>query len=383
VSNLRAPIEARLSRLRREGLRGLVRIEADTLLRIVKATVAAALAWEVGSLTSSPRPVLASLGAVLVVQVTVRATLARTIQLTIGVTVGLVIAVLIGHALGVHWWSIGLVVLGGLVVGEVLRLGAFSSQVAISALLAYSLGSGYGAIRAVDTAVGAVIGAAINVLIPPPSQVAGSARTVRGIAEDLATLLADIAEGLARPLDTAVAQRWLDRGRDLSAVLREADDGLTSAQENLRFNHRGRTEVDRLDRIAEGRRAIDHAATQTRGIIRTLLEASRAPSGVEAGPGLLGQLSPLVQTTAAAVGAFGRLQADPASTPDREHADAAAADGRRQVGVVSERLAGLDMTDPVQAGLARQVSSILVDADRLLHEVDVRDGAHATATAPS
>jgi uncharacterized membrane protein YgaE (UPF0421/DUF939 family) len=115
--------------------------------------------------------VLASLGAVLVVQVTVRATLARTIQLTIGVSVGLAIAVLVGNAVGLRWWSIGLVVLGGLMIGELLRLGASSSQVAISALLAYSLSSAYGAVRAVDTVVGAVIGAAVNLLVPPPSQV--------------------------------------------------------------------------------------------------------------------------------------------------------------------------------------------------------------------
>ena len=85
------------------------------------------------------------------------------------------IAVLVGNAVGLHWWSIGLVVLGGLMIGELLRLGAFSSQVAISALLAYSLGSGYGAVRAIDTVVGAVIGAAVNVLVPPPSQVKSSA----------------------------------------------------------------------------------------------------------------------------------------------------------------------------------------------------------------
>jgi uncharacterized membrane protein YgaE (UPF0421/DUF939 family) len=125
MTSVRAGLESRLARLRRMGLRGVVHIHPDTLLRIVRATLAAAVAWEVASLMNSSRPVLASLGAVLVVQVTVRATLARTIQLTIGVSVGLAIAVLVGNAVGLHWWSIGLVVLGGLMIGELLRLGAF------------------------------------------------------------------------------------------------------------------------------------------------------------------------------------------------------------------------------------------------------------------
>lgn len=383
MTSLRAGVEARLARLRRLGVRGLLSIEPDTLLRIVKATAAAAIAWEVAALLNSPRPVLASLGAVLVVQVTVRATFARSIQLTIGVTAGLIISVGVGDILGVHWWTIALVVLGGLVVGEILRLGAFSSQVAISGLLAYSLGSGYGTVRAFDTAVGAVIGAAVNVLIPPPSQVAASARTMRGIGEDLGALLADVGDGLTERLDPAVLDRWLDRARDIAGSLRRAYDVLSAAQESLRFNHRGRAEVDRLDRVGEGRRALDHAATQARGIVRTLLEASQTASIAEAGTGAFRELGPLLRTAGGAVAAFGRLQVDPDSAPDREDATAATETGRAQLGALTERLVGLDTADPSQAAVARLLSSMLVDAERLLHEVDIRAGAHAAAVTPS
>jgi uncharacterized membrane protein YgaE (UPF0421/DUF939 family) len=383
MTSVRAGLEARLARLRRMGVRCVVHIQPDTLLRITKATVAAALAWEVASLMNSSRPVLASLGAVLVVQVTVRATLARTIQLTIGVSVGLAIAVLVGNAVGLHWWSIGLVVLGGLMIGELLRLGAFSSQVAISALLAYSLGSGYGAVRAIDTVVGAVIGAAVNVLVPPPSQVKSSAGTVRGIGEDLGALLADMGDGLAAPLNTPTLERWLERSRTIGGGLRRAQDAISDAEESLRFNHRGRAEVERLAQVNEGRSALEHASTQTGGMVRTLLEASETRYMVEAGAGAFREFGPLLYTAGGAVAAFSRLQADPASLADREDAVAAANAGKQRAAAVTERLVGLDTADPAQAAVARSLSSMLVDGERLLHEVDVRDGAHASAVMPT
>ncbi len=166
---LRGAIEQRVGRMRELGVRGALTIERITLLRLVKSTIAATIAYQAGELINSPRPVLAALGAILVVQVTVRASFARSIQLTIAVTLGLIATLLLGHVFGIHWWSIALVVLGGLIVGELLRLGAFSTQVAISALLALSLGGDYGYQRAVDTALGAVIGVAVNALISPPS----------------------------------------------------------------------------------------------------------------------------------------------------------------------------------------------------------------------
>lgn len=141
AGRLRTWFAGRLARLPRDGFRSLISIAAATRRRLVKATLAATLAWEAADLLSSPRPALASLAAILVVQITVRATLARSIQLTVGVTIGLIIAVSLGHLLGQHWWTIGLMVLGGLVTGELLRLGPFAGQAAISALLAFSLGA--------------------------------------------------------------------------------------------------------------------------------------------------------------------------------------------------------------------------------------------------
>jgi uncharacterized membrane protein YgaE (UPF0421/DUF939 family) len=150
---------------------------------------------------------------VLVVQVTVRATLWRSIQLTVAVTLGLAASVLLGHVLGLHWWSFGITILGGLVVGELLRLGPFSNQVALSALFALSLGSAYGYQRMIDTALGAGIGVLVNALIAPPTYVQEASRALRRVGDALGALLADIAAGLAMPPEPGIAQRWLTRAR--------------------------------------------------------------------------------------------------------------------------------------------------------------------------
>src|SRR5262249_1158744 len=64
-------LEQRVARVRSFGVREALTIEGATLRRVVKSTVAGVLAWEVAALINSPRPVLAPLGAILVVQVTV------------------------------------------------------------------------------------------------------------------------------------------------------------------------------------------------------------------------------------------------------------------------------------------------------------------------
>ena len=109
---IRRVLEERTARLRAIGLREALSIDGSTRRQLIKSTVAGTVAWEAAALLHSPRPVLASRGALLVVQVTVRASLSRSIQLTAAVTIGLAGSVLLGHRLGLHWWSVGITILG-------------------------------------------------------------------------------------------------------------------------------------------------------------------------------------------------------------------------------------------------------------------------------
>lgn len=374
---LRTSFEWRIARLRSLGWRGLLEIEQDTLQRLLKSTLAATLAWEAASLINSPRPVLACVGAILVVQVTVRASLARSIQLTVAVTFGLLAALFLGQLLGLHWWSIAVVVLFSLLAGEVLRLGPFSAQAAISGLLVVSLGSGYGYERAIDTVIGAAIGVVVNSVIAPPTYVQRASSELRRIGEDAAVLLADIGTGVSARFDVAAVRRWLEQARSISADAAVAEQTVAQGEESVRFNPRARGELDTLERLDQARIALAHAVTQARGIARTLLSLAEAPLSADE-HAALSALGPVLAEAGRQVGAFGRLQQRPDSEADRAAARAALTAARSARAAALPALADLGAIDSARA---REIGAILVDLDRLLNEADVDTGAHSSAVS--
>jgi uncharacterized membrane protein YccC len=400
------------ARLRALGLKETLVIQREVLRRILKSTLAATLAWLAAELINSPRPALASLAAIIVVQITVRASLARSIQLTVAVTLGLGAALALGRLAGLHWWSIAIVVLAGLIAGELLRLGNLSAQVSISAMLALSLGSGYGIERVIDTAIGALIGALVSALVAPPSHVSEASRTLRGIGEDLGALLADIGKGMAQRPNRDAIQRWLQRARDLGADSRAAIGTVKQGEESLQFNPLARNELAQLSRLTEARRALDHAISQTRGIIRSLMDLAQPiedPDAIR----VLRALSEVLAEASTAVASFGRLQEDAGSESDRHRLVQSCESAHRLGERVVLALAPMTATEealeaemtaattpaPVagqqdakyqtaasaatsRAAAGRLLSSVFVDVDRLLREVDIISGAHRAAVSP-
>lgn len=376
---IRRLIQERIARMRSIGIREALTINAATRRRLIKSTVAGTVAWEAAALIHSPRPVLASLGAILVVQVTVRASLSRSIQLTVAVTVGLAGSLLLGHLVGVSWWSVGITILGGLIVGELLRLGPFSNQAALSALFALSLGSTYGYERMIDTAIGAGIGVLINALIAPPTYVQEASQTLRRIGDELGALLADISAGLSTPPDRGVVQRWLTRAREISDMVQGADATVSQGEESLRFNHRARAEYERLQRIGEARLAFEHAVTQIRGIVRSMLDMDAQLRDPGLAP-VRAALADMMRELHVQVNTFGRLQQRPELSDERDksvRAHDAAVTARDRV---ADSLRALPAS---YDGTSRLLASILVDGERLMRELDVRDGAHVGGVAPA
>jgi hypothetical protein len=376
------------SRLRALGVKETLVIEREVFRRILKSTLAATLAWLAAEQIGSPRPALASLAAIIVLQLTVRASLARSIQLTVAVTLGLGAALALGNVVGLHWWSIALVVLAGLIAGELFRLGALSGQVSISALLALSLGSGYGIERAIDTVIGALIAVAVNALVAPPSHVSEASRTLRGIGEDLGALLGDLGAGSAKRPNDETIRRWLVRGRDLAADSRAAIGTVKQGEESLQFNPRARGELAQLSRLTEARRALDHSITQTRGIARSLLDLPQ-PIDDPSVAAVLASIGGMLAETGRAVAAFGRLQERPSSAADRDQIETSREAATVLAGQVVDLLAPLTSAETATAQSAdenvaatgRLLASILVDAERLVREVDITSGAHRGAVS--
>src|SRR5580704_17780945 len=107
-------------------------------------------------LPGTARSVLAPLTAVLVVQATAYQTVRSAFQRVVSVTAGVLVALAFSAAVGLTWWSLGLIIVAALLLGSALKLGEHMLEVPISAMLILSVDTGAAASgRIVDTLVGA------------------------------------------------------------------------------------------------------------------------------------------------------------------------------------------------------------------------------------
>jgi len=140
-------------------------------LRTAKTTLAAVVSWELAlRLPGTTPPVLAPLTALLVTQITLVETITGSLQRVGSVTAGVLMALLVADLLGLHWWSVGLVMFVSLVLGQILRLGPHRVEVPISALLVLTLGGtpGVARTRVLETLIGAGVGVIVNAVLVPP-----------------------------------------------------------------------------------------------------------------------------------------------------------------------------------------------------------------------
>ena len=191
-------------RRRRAGMRRRVRQRGRSAVfraaRLAGATTAAYLVAQVFGLVDPP-PLLAALTALLVVQATAASTLTHGLQRVLSVVAGVVLAVGFVSVVGLHWWSLFILVAASIVVGQLLRLGPYLIEVPISAMLVLGVGYASGAeaaalTRVMETLIGAAVGVLVNVLFPPAVRTRYAGQAVQRLAEEIAALLEEAAQGL-------------------------------------------------------------------------------------------------------------------------------------------------------------------------------------------
>jgi len=253
--------------------------ERDVLVQIAKGAVAAVIAWQVAKVAlHSDQPFLAPLAALIAVEATVYQSLRTTVQNVTAVLAGVLLAFLTARTLGVEWYSLGLVLLVALGMARWQRLGGSGLQVPTTALLAMTIAGGVQdtmlEARVIETLVGALIGATINMLILPPVHLRDGRESVASTARGVSRLLTSIAEGIRTGWSREDAQEWLDRARQLDARVRDARSASERGRESMRFNPRATPETLPVD-VASLDRAVDsleHVAVQCRSIAATLLD---------------------------------------------------------------------------------------------------------------
>ncbi len=188
-----------LSRLRGGGRAGL--------LWSLRITVAAVASYVVATLFfPGTQPLLAPLTSMLVVQVTPVSLLASGIDRVVAVVAGVSVAVAFAAVVPLEWWSLGLLILVSITIGQALHLRANLVEVAISGMLVLGVGSlsadAAAWQRIAETLVGAAVGIAANLLFPRKVASADAGRAIDGLADALGDLLNRAAAEL-----TAVVQR--------------------------------------------------------------------------------------------------------------------------------------------------------------------------------
>jgi uncharacterized membrane protein YccC len=287
---------------------GRVRVRG---VRTVKTTVAAVAAYLVAlPLSDNPRPVLAPLTALLVVQLTLYDTLRRGMRRVVSVLVGVLVAVVLSSWVGLTWWSLAIAVGGSLVLGRLLRLGDEMSEVPISAMLVLAVGGADSAAegRVLETLIGAVVGVVVGAVVAPPLYVRPASDAVNDLARQLARVLRTVSGEVREEYDRDPALRWLEEARGLGRDILRADRALERAESSMRLNPRAIRRPHASASLRSGLDALERSTVSLRGVCRSLadLVQTEGPEPVYP-PDVRAALSDLLADVADAVESYGAL----------------------------------------------------------------------------
>ncbi len=377
----RARVTARLREIapltvwRDRTLADLLGIDATVALQALKIAISAGLSWALAQwLFNSPAPIYAPITASFVAMITIRASLRDAFQRVLGVIVGIVVAIGVGELLGLHAWSIAVIVGLGFLVGKVLRLepGA-AAQIPVTGLLLVGLGQGAGQAetRVLDTLIGAAVAVIVNVLVVPPNRVSSARRAVDQLAELAVDVLSDMAEGVGRPWTRDEAADWLRRSRETRRLTTRAESEAETATDSLRL-HPGRRNW--TEPLAAMQRALDRLrviGVQTSVLARTLRDtADEHPTDNHRQPPMP-MAQDMITATAAAVDAFAHALLDPREEWTGSGPEAAVrgelAEARARVSAIQ-----LDVRDMLEANLSRGIylGTLVVETERILDELE-------------
>lgn len=194
------------------------------------------------------------------------------------------LAWLVGTTLGLHWWSMGIVILGALVIGRWPRLGDSGIQVPSLALLSLLTAGGtsedFTAATMLETLVKGVIGVAVNVLLFAPLHVQEPRERVLDYSRRVRALLDEVAENLRADWDADMVDSW----RETTDALHEETPGVVDlielGRESQRFNPRD--DPQRINPAWDGYRetveGLRRATWHVSGVVRTLGDGPPTPT---------------------------------------------------------------------------------------------------------
>ncbi|WP_432522734.1 FUSC family protein [Kineococcus sp. SYSU DK006] len=257
---------------------------ADTLSTTARLSTAGVLAYLLTLVvTRGPVDLTGALTALLVMQASAHASLRMGLVRVGAVLTGVLVAVALSTWSGLTWWSLGLAIAASLLLASALRLGQQALETPISAMLVLAVGGQEIAAetRVVTTLIGAGVGVAFTVLLPPPVP---TRRALAGIgtvaAEQADCLLVASSAMSARPITREQVSDWLARARRVDATAEEAARTVEALKDVRRLNARAIGTADAEPALRTGLQALEHTALA----IRTLFAVMRTEAPRRATP---------------------------------------------------------------------------------------------------
>ncbi|XRQ12612.1 FUSC family protein [Actinomadura welshii] len=356
------PVRVQLKRLRTQ----------PTTIVIARLAVTAVLSFQLASWlpATSPRPVLAPLTAILVVQVTLYQTIHHVWQRVVSVVVGVIVAALLSSVVGFSWWSLGVAITAALICGFVLRLGNYILEVPISAMLILSLGTGAAATgRIVETLVGALTGLVAGVLTSP-IKIQAAEEALEELSGTMARHLHDIADAVEKRPEPRTFDELLSQARSLTREVQRVDGELVHAEESIRLNPQGVGMLRSMVALRETLVALEHCGVTIRGLARCLADHANEPEQGREDPLSERDTRALLAMTtrhlATALGTYGRMRRQQFATGNTDLEDPLAShlDAAREERV---KLTGMLRADSPDWPLHGE---LLVHLDRLRSELE-------------
>jgi Fusaric acid resistance protein-like len=351
----------------------LLGIDRNVLWQALKIAVSAGVSWALaGWLLDSPSPIWAPITASLIALLTVRASIRDAVEKVVAVLIGIVVAIWLGDLIGLHAWSISLIVALGFLVGKVLRLnGGAAAQIPINGLFVLALGSAQSGQRFLDTLIGAAVAVTVNFLIVPPNYVSAATRSVVELSDGVVDVLSAIADGISQPWRIEQATAWLRGAREQGRISTAAESDVDRAAQSLEL-HPGRASwAGALGRLQQANDTLQIVEVQVRTLARTIRDIATKMSAQDGLQPPMPMVSATLSATARAIEAFGH-------TLLRAEKDArvvvTGGTAHRAVEVARAKIAEInaDLADMLAANLARGVflGTLVVETGRILDELD-------------
>ena len=328
-----------------------------------------------------------ALTALLVIQASAHASLRMGVVRVGAVLTGVLVAVGLSSLVGLTWWSLGLAVAASLLLAAVLRLREQALETPISAMLLLAVGGQEIAAetRIVTTLIGAGVGVAFNLLLPPPVPTRAAAAGVRLVAARQAECLLAAGASMQRePITAAEVATWLARAREVTAVADEASATVSAVGDVRRFNPRGIGTAHVEPALRTGLEALDHSALAIRTLFAVMHREAPQHSTPDDGYGedVRQAFAVVLEEVAACLEAFGALvEAEVAGAEtDVERRLAESLEDAREARAILTELLFVDPRAETSLWLLR--GSILTAVGQVLEPLDLERRARLREERP-